>query len=204
MKAYVLFSGGKDSSLTAIMLEKFFEVELVTCSFGIIPTAEISKDLAKIIGFPHRVINPGTDILEKACDMAIQDSFLNNAINFLHRQSLLKIVSDRDSDDVFLIADGIRRDDRVPNLTKSEIQSFEDKNNILYASPLSGFGRKTINEMVRLNLIIEEGESSVLQKCDYEEELREMLNRKIGVEDANTLFPKSHKQSRVVKRIYDL
>jgi predicted subunit of tRNA(5-methylaminomethyl-2-thiouridylate) methyltransferase len=33
MDVFVLFSGGKDSSLSAILLEPFFDVTLVTCNF---------------------------------------------------------------------------------------------------------------------------------------------------------------------------
>ena len=36
MKAYVLYSGGKDSSLIAILLKRMgFDVELLTVNFGV-------------------------------------------------------------------------------------------------------------------------------------------------------------------------
>lgn len=52
MKVSVLFSGGKDSSLSALLLEPFFEVELVTCNFGLLPTGEIAAKLQKSYIFP--------------------------------------------------------------------------------------------------------------------------------------------------------
>ena len=47
MKVSVLFSGGKDSSLSALLMEPFFEVELVTCNFGLLPTGEIAAKLLR-------------------------------------------------------------------------------------------------------------------------------------------------------------
>jgi len=48
MKVAVLFSGGKDSSLAALLLEPFFdEIELVTFSFGHDDTWTRAADAAR-------------------------------------------------------------------------------------------------------------------------------------------------------------
>ncbi|WNY28559.1 hypothetical protein MmiEs2_07530 [Methanimicrococcus stummii] len=198
MKAHVLFSGGKDSSLSAMILEPYFEVRLVTCNFGILPTGEVAKQIADELGFSHMVIQPPMEILENAAEIVQKDGFPNGAINYIHRQ-VLEILAKTDG--VELIADGLRRDDRVPHLEQSEIQSFEDRHKVLYCSPLMGFGRFTINKMIESNLVITEEESAVILKCDYEAELREYLYRELGEDETHKHFPKSHKQSRVISRL---
>ena len=198
MKAHVLFSGGKDSSLSALLLEPYFEIQLVTCNFGILPTGAVAKEISKELGFPHKVITPDMEILKNAAEIVQKDGFPNGAINYIHRQVLELLAKD---EEVELIADGLRRDDRVPHLEHSEIQSFEDRTKVLYCSPLMGFGRFTINKMLESNLVITEEESAVILKCDYEAELREYLYREIGEEETHKHFPKSHKQSRVISRI---
>lgn len=198
VKAHVLFSGGKDSSLSALLLEPYFEIQLVTCNFGILPTGEVAKKIAEELGFPHQVIRPDMKILEDAAKIVQKDGFPNSAINYIHRQ-VLELLAEQDG--VELIADGLRRDDRVPHLEHAEIQSFEDRHKILYSSPLMGFGRFTINKMLESNLVITEEESAVILKCDYEAELREYLYREIGEDETHKHFPRSHKQSRVISRI---
>ncbi|MDR0766941.1 MAG: alpha hydrolase [Methanosarcinales archaeon] len=198
MKAHVLFSGGKDCSLSALILEPYFEVVLVTCNFGILPTGEVAKQIADELGFSHMVIQPPMEILEKAAEIVQKDGFVNGAINYIHKQVLERLSK---TEGVSLIADGLRRDDRVPRLEQTEIQSFEDRHKVLYCSPLMGFGRLTINKMLESHLVITEEESAVILKCDYEAELREYLYREIGEEETHKHFPKSHKQSRVISRI---
>jgi Predicted subunit of tRNA(5-methylaminomethyl-2-thiouridylate) methyltransferase, contains the PP-loop ATPase domain len=198
MKAHVLFSGGKDSALSSLILEPYFEVQLVTCNFGVLPTGEVAGLIAKELGFPHTVLQPPIEILEHAAEIVKKDGFPNGAINYIHRQVLEMLAK---MDGVELIADGLRRDDRVPHLEHSEIQSFEDRHKVLYSSPLMGFGRFTINSMLESNLVITEEESAVILKCDYEAELREYLYRDIGEEETHKHFPRSHKQSRVISRI---
>ncbi|WNY24693.1 DUF7411 family protein [Methanolapillus millepedarum] len=197
-KAHVLFSGGKDSSLSAILLEPFFDVHLVTCNFGILPTGPIAADIAREIGFPHQILKPDVSVLEEAAKTAQKDGFPNQAINDIHRHVLALLAK---TDGVSVIADGLRRDDRVPHVPLPEIQSFESKNKVLYCSPLMGFGRATINKMIDSHLVITEEESAGMLKCDYEAELREYLSQDIGEEATHKLFPKSHKQSRVISRI---
>ncbi|MBP1910226.1 DUF7411 family protein [Methanolobus bombayensis] len=196
MYVSVLFSGGKDSSLSAILLEPFFEVELVTCGFSLLPVGEVAAETAERLGFPHRMIKPDGSILEKAYDMILQDGFPKNAINFIHRNVIEHLASDPN---VSFIADGIRRDDRVPLLELSQIRSIEDRLGVHYVCPLKGFGRAAVNELVQKHLVIEEGLSEDILKADYETELREMIIQNHGPEKVREIFP-SHVQSHVIER----
>lgn len=54
MKVGILFSGGKDSALAAILLSPFAQIELATVSFGIVPNDAAS--VARVLGFPHVII----------------------------------------------------------------------------------------------------------------------------------------------------
>ena len=193
-----MFSGGKDCSLSALLLEPFFDIELATFAFGVLPTESIAKSVAEALGFPHRYIVLDEAVLDEACDIIIRDGFPNNAINYIHRQAILRAVAEGG---IEVLADGLRRDDRVPFVDVSERRSLEDRNRIRYVSPLMGFGRSAINEMLRTHLEIVEDEARTLLKCDYEGGLRAELNRRLGVEETDKLFPHSHMQSRVISRI---
>jgi len=196
MKASVLFSGGKDSSLSALLMEPFFEIELVTCNFGLLPTGEIAGKTAKELHFPHRVLPLGREILEKAYGMVIHDGFPKNAINYIHEKAVETLASDTE---VEFIVDGIRRDDRVPVLSPPRIRSIEDRFGVQYICPLKGYSRKAVDILVERHLIIEEGPSETTQKADYETELRELIRQLQGGEKIRELFP-AHIQSHVLSR----
>jgi len=191
MKAHVLFSGGKDSSLSAIILHNLgYEIQLVTVNFGVMDSYLHAKETAKIIGFPHEVELMDRELIEKSVDMILKDGYPGNGIQFLHK-SVLDILSEKYG----VIADGTRRDDRVPKLTHSEVQSLEMRKNIQYVTPLMGFGHKTIRNLVNDYFIISERESEELLKSDYETEIREII-RERG-DDPLKYFPR-HIQSRVI------
>ncbi|MDO9518293.1 MAG: alpha hydrolase [Methanosarcinaceae archaeon] len=197
MKASVLFSGGKDSSLSAILLDRFFDVELVTCSFSILPIGDIAKKAAEELGFPHRILKLDNEILENAFNIIVKDGFPKNAINHIHHKSVETLASD---DGVVAIADGIRRDDRVPLLTDPQVRSIEDRYGVHYICPLRGYGRAAVNALVKQYLVIEEGQSDEIIKADYETELREVIRQRIGQDGIDNIFP-SHVQSRVIGRV---
>ena len=192
MKACVLFSGGKDSSLCAIILKNLgYDVELITINFGVLDSYKYAQETAKILNLPHKVVYLGdTPLLNNCKNIILKDGFPSNGIQYLHKQ-VLEILSDSYS----VIADGVRRDDRVPKLTHGEVQSLEMRKNIEYLSPLMGFGHKTIRHLINEHFIISEKESEDLLKSDYETEIRELLR----IEGKNPLdyFPK-HIQSRVI------
>jgi predicted subunit of tRNA(5-methylaminomethyl-2-thiouridylate) methyltransferase len=67
MKVAVLFSGGKDSSLAALLLEPFFEeIELINFSFGHDDSWMRAKDAAGELGYPLRRMIFSEDVLESS------------------------------------------------------------------------------------------------------------------------------------------
>ncbi|HJH32068.1 MAG TPA: alpha hydrolase [Methanosarcinaceae archaeon] len=197
MKASVLFSGGKDSSLSAILLDRFFDVELITCNFSILPIREVAQEAAAELGFSHKMLKLDNEIMENAFNIIVKDGYPKNAINYIHHKAVETLASD---ESVNIIADGIRRDDRVPLLTDPQIRSIEDRHGIHYICPLRGYGRAAVNMLVKQYLIIEEGLSDEVLKADYETELREVIRQRIGQDKISGMFP-SHIQSRVTGRV---
>jgi len=186
----LLYSGGNDSSLAAHMLSKYYDVKLLTASFEILDSWKYAKESANIIGFEHEVRKFERSVIEEASEMIIKDGFPKNGINFIHRHVLSAAAKEYK-----LVADGTRRDDRVPLLRRSEIRSLEDMYGIEYIAPLRGLGYKTINKLATKIFKIEEGESGKIQHADYEAEIREVLKEKRF--EVKNFFP-SHKQSRVI------
>ena len=76
-----------------------------------------------------------------------------------------------------MIADGTRREDRIPKLKFSEIQSLEDRKNIQYLN-LTGIGYKTINDTSERLFKLQKGESNIHNSSDYEMEIRVLLKEK--------------------------
>ncbi len=196
MKARVLFSGGKDSALAAVMLFNFFEVELVTCTFGILENWKIAKRVAEGMGFPFKVLNLDKSIIDCAVEQIIKDGTLRDGITKIHKSALEEVAGLSDS---VLLADGCRRDDRTPILSNGEIRSIEDKYNVQYIQPLAGFGRKTIDFLVDRYFEIEEKEGRLIEGSEYEYELRELIGKKYGNDRISELFPRAHTHSRVLK-----
>lgn len=200
MRVSVLFSSGKDSSLAALMLEPFFQVELVTINFGISPTYEFAAESASKLRIPHSVLPLPSTLVKEAASMVIEDGSPGRAINYLHQQALEAICS---RSDVHVVADGTRRDDRVPLLTLSQVQSLEDRYNIMYMRPLIGYGRSAIDALVRQHLKIVQAQSDTVDKADYEAELRIFIRKQYneGESIVERSFPE-HIQSHVINRIY--
>ncbi|USG99064.1 7-cyano-7-deazaguanine synthase [Thermococcus argininiproducens] len=194
MEVYHLYSGGKDSSLAAYILERLgYEVKLVTVNFGVLDSWKYARETAQSLGFEHEVFFLDRKILEKATEMCINDKHPNNAIQFIHERALEEIAR---REDVERVSDGTRRDDRVPLLDQRKTRSLEDRFNVQYIRPLLGLGYKTIRELTDRLFIIELKESEKLEKSDYEVEIRYLLREK-GI-DPLTIFPKRHLQSRVL------
>ncbi|RAP51611.1 MAG: hypothetical protein BZ133_02660 [Methanosphaera sp. SHI613] len=190
MKAAITYSGGKDSSLMAVILDRLgYDVELVTINFGVFDSTKPAVQSAKSLGFKHKVVKLDKQILLDAVDMIIEDNFPNNGINHIHH-SVLEILAD--SYDV--IADGTRREDRIPKMKMGEIQSLEDRKNIQYLN-LTGIGYKTINDVSDNLFTLQKAESDIHNSSDYEMEIRVLLEQK-GY-DTDEIFPR-HIQSRVI------
>lgn len=188
MKAGVLFSGGKDSALAAFLLSPFIDVELVTVNFGVIPND--AADVAKILGFSFKSLNIEAEIATNIVEAMISDGFPNNGINEVH-----KIALERAAGTYAIVADGTRRDDKVPMLSASAARSLEDTCGVKYVRPLLGYGRSLIDELVARHFDVVYGECI---SFDYEVELREVMRTMYGEESVSDVFPKSHQQSKVV------
>lgn len=191
MKTCVLYSGGKDSSLMAVMLQRLgYDVELVTINFGAFDSFKPAAQSAASLGFKHHILSADINILEKATRIIINDGFPNNGINYIHKETLNIAADNYD-----IVADGIRRDDRIPKLEDREINSLESKKNIEYIN-LRGFGHKTINALSENLFIIKRENTNMDNNSDYEIEIRYLIDQLEGENSASNIFPQ-HLQSRV-------
>ena len=187
MKASVLFSGGKDSALAAAILAEFFKVELITCTFGTMDNWKKAQEAAQKMNMPFRLMKLDKEILDQAAEITIRDNFPSNAIKHIHQKALEKLAQESK-----IIADGIRRDDRAPIMSLGEIKSLEDKFDIHYVQPLSGYSRKTINILVEKLFKIKEYKSAEGIGAEYEFELRNRVKNK-------NIFPPKHTQTIVLE-----
>ena len=190
MKAGVLYSGGKDSSFMAVMLKRLgLDVELCTANFGVYDSYIPAGKSAEALGFKHNVLKMDFDILDKTCDMIMNDGFPNDGIKFIHAQTVEKIADDYD-----IIADGTRRDDRTPKLNINQIRSLEDRKNVQYIN-LDSFGHKSVR-LITSNLFeISHEKSNKDNSSDFEVEIRTLIDEKGG--NSLDIFPE-HYQTRVI------
>ena len=88
MEAGVLFSGGKDSALAAILLARDYGVELNTCVLD--PDREVPgvQAAAAALNLPFRRRVLGRDLLEEAVDLLLSCGYPNDAINMIHRAAI--------------------------------------------------------------------------------------------------------------------
>jgi len=193
MKAGVLYSGGKDSSLAAMMLGTYYEVELNTFVFD--PSRQIPsvEAAARALGYPlnKRVFETG--MLKTMAEMVVASGYPNDAINAIHRTAVETL-----SHEYKVVGDGTRFEDRVPVLTRAEVQSLMHRTGSAYVRPLLGYVRPAVDDLVDRLLKVEYGETGTIRNGDYEAELRGAI-RSLGVDPA-PLFPAHHDQSLVVGR----
>ncbi|HJK13024.1 MAG TPA: alpha hydrolase, partial [Methanocorpusculum sp.] len=148
---------------------------------------------AKATGFPWKkqVFAPG--FLDEVVNMIVEDGHPANAINEIHRRSLCALAQEYE-----VVADGTRRDDRVPMRTQSEVQSLEMKYGVSYVRPLLGIGKREIIRLCERSFEIAYGETGTIPNGDFESEIRaEMVRRGI---DYVPLFPKNHEQSLIIRK----
>jgi len=188
MELALLYSGGKDSSLAALILDSFYDVTLVTAHFGLTEDFEHGKAAADALGFPFDMVELDRDVAEEAVERMLEDGYPRNGIQRVHEHAL-EVVAERD---VEAIADGSRRDDRVPTVSRATAQSLEDRHGIDYLAPLSGFGRHAVDRLVEQELDVETGPSEEISRADYEGELRELIRSNHGEEAIKTVFPDHH------------
>lgn len=195
MEAGVLFSGGKDSTLSALLLDGFYDVTLVHVGFGVSDAATHARETAEAVGFPFVQLELDGGVAEAAVETMVADGFPRNGIQLVHEHALEAVAAE--SFDA--VADGTRRDDRVPTVSRAWAQSLEDRTGVDYLSPLSGFGRNAVDRLVAESLEVEEAPSERLEKGDYEAELRELLRDRGGDKLVDETFP-DHVQTRVTGR----
>ena len=190
MKAAVLYSGGKDSSFVAVMLERLgLDVELYTANFGVYDSYIPASKSAKSLGFKHNVLKMDKDILKRTCERILEDGFPNEGIKYIHSQTVEKLAEDHD-----IIADGTRRDDRTPKLSINQIKSLEDRKNVQYIN-LDSFGHKSVKLITESLFEISKERSNRDNSSDFEVEIRTMIDD-MGANSLD-IFPE-HYQTRVI------
>jgi predicted subunit of tRNA(5-methylaminomethyl-2-thiouridylate) methyltransferase len=193
MKAGVLFSGGKDSGLAAVLLSRDYEVELNSFVFN--PDRSISQleNAARTLGYPLTKRTFPGDTLESAVNTIQACGFPNKAIQLVHIRALEILASEYE-----VIADGTRFDDRVPRLARDEVLSLQDRFGCSYVRPLLGYGKREVDRLAARYLRVKYGESGTLENGDYEREIREEMERLGKV--PQRFFPDRHRQSLVIGR----
>ncbi len=192
MELGLLYSGGKDSSLAALILDSFYDVTLVTATFGITDDWKHARRSVDSTDFDFRTLDLDRAVAAEAIDLLQADGYPRNAIQAVHLHALERLASE----DVVAIADGTRRDDRVPSVSRAQAQSLEDRYGVDYIAPLSGFGRRAVDRLVDAYLDVESGPSESIPRADYEAELRALLAEHAGREAVSTVFP-DHEQTSV-------
>lgn len=195
MRAGVLFSGGKDSTLAALLLDRFYDVTVVHVGFGVGEAADNAAETADAVGFPFESVELDEKVAAEVVEQMREDGFPRNGIQQVH-EAALEAVAGAGYD---AIADGTRRDDRVPTISRAWAQSLEERHSVDYLSPLAGFGRGAVDRLVDEQLEVEEAPAADLAKGDYEAELRELIREAGGDEAVAAVFP-DHVQTRVTGR----
>ncbi len=195
MELALLYSGGKDSSLAALLLDRFYDVRCVTGSFGLTDDWEHAERAATALGFPFERVELGREVAEEAAERMIADGYPRNGIQRIHEHTLESIAEL----DVDAVADGTRRDDRVPTVSRAQAQSLEDRHGVDYISPLSGFGRHAVDRLVEATFDVEQGPSEEIPKADYEGEIRALIAERHDEAAVTDVFP-DHEQTYVHRR----
>ncbi len=188
----LLYSGGKDSTLAALLLAEFYDVTLTTATFEITDDWMHARESARALEFNFDRIQLDRVVAEDAAERIRTDGFPRNGIQQVH-QHALETIADTDVD---AIADGTRRDDRVPTVSRAQAQSLEDRYGVDYIAPLSGFGRSAVDALVDRTLDVTAGPSEEITRADYEAELRALITEVHGPAAIADCFP-AHEQTYV-------
>jgi hypothetical protein len=188
MDLALLYSGGKDSTLSALLLDTFYDVTLVTAHFDVTNDWEHARRAAETLGYDFRTVELDDEVARAAVERMHTDGYPRNGIQQVHEHALESVAEL----DVTAIADGTRRDDRVPTVSRAQAQSLEDRHDVDYLAPLSGFGRRAVDRLVEQRLDVETGPSAEVPKADYEGELRVLLAEEFGQQAVDEVFPDHH------------
>ncbi|WP_256393402.1 DUF7411 family protein [Natronoarchaeum rubrum] len=192
MRLGLLYSGGKDSTLAALLLDEFYDVTLVTAHFGVTDDWEHARATAERLNYEFERVELDTDVAAEAVEQLIEDGYPRNAIQSVHMHAL-ETVADMEFE---AVADGTRRDDRVPSVSRAQAQSLEDRRGVDYIAPLSGFGRGAVDRLVDATFDVTVGPSEEIPRSDYEAELRALLAEEQGPDAIGEVFP-DHEQTYV-------
>ncbi|SDZ93112.1 hypothetical protein SAMN04488065_1288 [Haloplanus vescus] len=192
MGVALLYSGGKDSTLAALLLDRFYDVTLVTGTFGVTDDWRHAREAADRLGYPFRRLDLDPAVADDAVDQLQADGYPRNAIQTVHDHALERAAAL----DARAVADGTRRDDRVPTVDRPAAQSLEDRHGVSYLAPLAGFGRQAVDAMADAALDVVSGPSEAVSRADYEAELRDLLVDRAGPDAVDPVFP-PHDQTHV-------
>ncbi|WP_255170565.1 DUF7411 family protein [Natrononativus amylolyticus] len=192
MRLGLLYSGGKDSTLAALLLREFYDVTLVTAHFGITDDWEHARETAETTGFDFERLELDPGVATEAVDRIREDGFPRNGIQLVHQHALETVAANGFD----AVADGTRRDDRVPTVSRAQAQSLEDRHGVDYIAPLSGFGRNAVDRLVDATLDVTVGPSEEITRADYEAELRALIADREGERALEQWFP-AHEQTHV-------
>lgn len=195
MRCVLLYSGGQDSTLVALLLREFYDLTLVTVHFGQTGDYEHAAETADALGLRFEELELDDTVAKEAVELIVEDGYPRNGIDHVHQAALEKVASR----DVDAVADGTRRDDRVPTVSRAQAQSLEDRHDVDYIAPLWGFGRHAVDKLVEAELTVVEGPSEEIQRADYEAELRALLAEEYGDDTVSRVFP-DHDQTHVTGR----
>lgn len=191
MEVGLLYSGGRDSTLAALILEPFCSVTLLCGTFGITDDHEHARAAGAELGLSTRQLSLDPAVAQAAADRIVADGYPRNGIQHVHEHALERAAETG----VDAVADGTRRDDRAPTVERSLAQSIEDRYDVAHMAPLAGLGRRAIDAFAEAALTVETGRSEQLPSGDYEGELRALIETEYDT-SVETLFP-THTQSRV-------
>jgi len=191
----VLYSGGKDSTLAALLLEPVADVTLLCGTFGVTDDYEHAHAAADAAGFRSETLELDESVAAEAVEQMVTDGYPRNGIQQVHEHALERAAAS----EFDAVADGTRRDDRVPTVERPLAQSIEDRYGVAHLAPLAGIGRSAIDALADDHLVVETGASETIEKGDYESELRTLLAAEYGPDRIEAVFP-SHTQSRITGR----
>ena len=186
MRVGLLFSGGTDSTLAALLLDRFYDVTLVTAHFGVTDDWRRAEEAAEAVDLPFEDCEVDRTVAEDALDRILEDGRARRGIDELH-VAALEALAERGFD---AIADGTRRDDRIPSVSRAKAQQLERRFGVDYVAPLSGFGRRSVDRLVDQLLEVEVGPADEIDRPDYESVLRVLYEDRAESEHIETLFPR--------------
>jgi predicted subunit of tRNA(5-methylaminomethyl-2-thiouridylate) methyltransferase len=191
MDVGLLYSGGKDSTLAACLLDGLCDVTLCCGTFGVADDHRWARETGRRLGFETARLKLDPEVAREAVAGMVADGYPRAGIQRVHEHAL-----ERAAAAWSVVADGTRRDDRAPTVDRPLAQSLEDRHGVPHLAPLAGVGREAVDRLADAHLAVETGPSEALATGDYEAELRAIMRTEYGQETVEAVFPE-HVQSRV-------